>query len=195
MEIYLNRLKAAIEKMSDIPGKEWAYFSEQLHERTYNKGKILIQEEEHVENFFFIVKGLVRSFCLTPEGKEFNKSFAREDEFVGSIVSKVLKEPSRHSSQALEKTTVLVLPLRLLEENLYRSPVWERIARKQAERVAIKKDLRESELLTDSAEKRYRRFLEEFPELVNRIPLYHIASYLGITDVALSRIRKKIQIS
>ena len=61
-----------------------------------------------------------------------------------------------------------------------------------AERVAISKQLREGEFLLDSAETRYCRLLEENPRLVERLDQYHIASYLGITDVALSRIRRKI---
>ena len=54
------------------------------------------------------------------------------------------------------------------------------------------KEAREKEFLPDSLETRYRRFLKDFPGLADRIPQYHIASYLGVTDVALSRIRRKI---
>jgi len=80
-----------------------------------------------------------------------------------------------------------------LQELYDRHPVWERIGRIKAERLAIQKEFREKEFLLDTAETRYRRFLKEFPDLTDRIPQYYIASYLGITDVALSRIRKKMK--
>jgi hypothetical protein len=58
--------------------------------------------------------------------------------------------------------------------------------------VAVKKEIREGEFLLDSAETRYRRLLSDAPTLVGRVQQYHLASYLGITDVALSRIRNRI---
>jgi hypothetical protein len=61
------------------------------------------------------------------------------------------------------------------------------------EALAVKKTSREAGFLLDSAEQRYKSFLEQEPELVRRLPLYHIASFLGITDVALSRIRRRIK--
>jgi CRP-like cAMP-binding protein len=61
------------------------------------------------------------------------------------------------------------------------------------EGVAIRKERREGEFLLDSAEQRYQRLLTEQPELAERLPLYHLASYLGVTDVALSRIRRRLK--
>ena len=86
-----------------------------------------------------------------------------------------------------------MLPNQLLYKLYERHACWERLGRKNAENLALVKESREKELLLDSLEIRYRRFLKEFPGLADRIPQYHIASYLGVTDVALSRIRKKIK--
>jgi hypothetical protein len=73
-----------------------------------------------------------------------------------------------------------------------RHPCWERLGRKNAEYMFLFKEAREKELLLDSLEVRYQRFVKNFPGLAQKIPQYHIASYLGVTDVALSRVRKKI---
>jgi CRP-like cAMP-binding protein len=81
----------------------------------------------------------------------------------------------------------------VLNEFYDRHACWERLGRKNAEQLVLIKEAREKELLLDSLEVRYQRFLQEFPGLADRIPQYHIASYLGVTDVALSRIRKKIK--
>ncbi|HMB22564.1 MAG TPA: hypothetical protein VKP08_07045, partial [Anaerolineales bacterium] len=118
--------------------------------------------------------------------------FAMENGFAGSFHSLTLHEPCGFFIQALERTETIVLPNQLLNELYDRHPCWERFGRKMAEHLVIIKEAREKELLLDSLEVRYQRFLKEFPGLVDRVPQYHIASYLGVTDVALSRIRKKI---
>ncbi len=188
----LSKLKAVLNSISTIPENELNYISKHLDFRVYDTGELLFCAGKYLDEIFFVLDGIVRFFYLTEDGKEFIKHFAMENDFAGSFSSMVLKEPCRFSVQALEKTEVFALPLKIVEEGYQRHPAWERVGRKHAERIAVKKELRECEFLLDTAEVRYRRFLLEYPGLVDRIPQYHIASYLGITDVALSRIRNKI---
>lgn len=190
---WLDRLKETFEHMVVVPESEWAYLVPHLSERTFRKNDLIVNAGERSENFYFIITGLVRYYYSTVSGKEFNKHFAAENRFAGSLQSLVLNEPCGFFIQALEKTETLVLPNQLLTESFDRHVCWERIGRMHAERLAIMKELREKEFLLDSLEIRYGRFLKEYPGLINRIPQYHIASYLGVTDVALSRIRKKLQ--
>lgn len=192
-KIEFGKLRKAIEQMVSIPEKEWLYATQYIHRRNYKKGEFLIQAGETINHFFFINKGLVRFFYITEPGKEFNKHFAKENDFAGSYVSTILNYPCPYFIQAIEKTETCILTKQLLQELYDRHPVWERIGRIKAERLAIQKEFREKEFLLDTAETRYRRFLKEFPDLTDRIPQYYIASYLGITDVALSRIRKKMK--
>jgi CRP-like cAMP-binding protein len=189
----LDKLKETFEQMVSIPESEWEYVVPYFSERTFQKNDFIVRAGELSNDFYFIIKGLVRYFYLTVSGKEFNKHFAMENRLAGSFQSLVLNKPCGFFIQALERTETLVLPNKLLTESFDRHVCWERIGRINAERLAIMKELREKEFLLDSLEIRYRRFLEEYPGLLNRIPQYHIASYLGVTDVALSRIRKKIQ--
>lgn len=184
-------LKSFIEQLADVPESEWAYFSERLTERTYDKHQLLFQAGEPVADFFFINKGIARFFYLTEGGKEFNKAFAMENEFVGSFSALMFNAPCRYSVQALEKTEVLVIPVALIKNGYDRHPAWERVGRRHAEGVALRKEIREGEFLLDSAETRYRRLIADCPTLIDRVQQYHIASYLGITDVALSRIRQR----
>jgi CRP-like cAMP-binding protein len=188
----LTALKHAICSLSDIPDKEWEYFSRQTGECGYNLNDLLVRAGEPMRDFFFIISGLVRYYYSTENGKEFNKAFTLENNFVGSFGADVAQEPCRFSIQALEQTEALVIPVQVIREGYDRHHCWERVGRKIAERVAVSKELREGEFLLDSAETRYRRFLATYPGLAERINQYHIASYLGITDVALSRIRKNI---
>jgi CRP-like cAMP-binding protein len=187
----LEQFKHIVEKMVSVPESEWDHFVQHLSARTFEKNDYLVSAGEVVNNFYFISKGLVRFFYCTEDGKEFNKHFAMENGFAGSFHSLVLQEPCGFFIQALEKTETIVLPNRVMNEFYDRHACWERLGRKNAEQLVLIKEAREKELLLDSLEIRYQRFLKEFPGLADRIPQYHIASYLGVTDVALSRVRKK----
>ena len=189
----IQQLKSFICAITDVPDDEWSYFAGQLVEREYQKDQMLLSACDNVTEIYFIIKGLVRYFYLTDTGKEFNKAFAKENDFAGSISGIALNLPSRFFIQAMEYTKVLALPIALITECYERHPSWDRLGRRLAERTALQKELREAAFLLDSAESRYLQFLEEFPDLGRRIPQYHIASYLGITEVSLSRIRKKHQ--
>jgi CRP-like cAMP-binding protein len=188
----LEQFRNVVDKLVSVPEEEWEGAVQHLSERTFEKNDYLVMAGEVVPNFYFIVKGLVRFFYGTEDGKEFNKHFAMENGFAGSFHSLVLGVPCGFFIQALEQTETIVLPNRVLNELYDRHACWERLGRKNAEYLLLIKEAREKELLLDSLEVRYRRFLKEFPGLADRIPQYHIASYLGVTDVALSRIRNKI---
>jgi CRP-like cAMP-binding protein len=149
---------------------------------------------EIAHNFYFLVSGLIRYYYSTEDGKEVNKHFAMENGFAGSFQSLVLSEPCGFFLQAMERTETIVLPNSHLHELYGRYPCWERLGRRNAENLVLVKEAREKEFLLDSLEVRYRRFLKEFPGLADRIPQYQIASYLGVTDVALSRLRRKINL-
>jgi len=186
--------KSAAEIGVDIPASELDYVTPHLMERVFAKKEYLVQAGEEAMNFYFILSGLVRLFYSTLDGKEFNKGFAMEGGYAGSFHSLVLQAPCGFFVQALEKTRTLVLPNRLLRDLYARHACWERLGRRNAENLAIVKEALEKELLLDSLETRYRRFLKEYPGLAERVPQYHIASYLGVTNVALSRIRKNINL-
>jgi CRP-like cAMP-binding protein len=177
-----------------FPESEWDYLLPHLVERDFEKHEFLVRSGEVADCLYFIYQGLVRFFYSTADGKEFNKHFAMENGFAGSIHSRVYNEPCGFFIQALENTKTLVLPNQLINELYDRHACWERLGRKIAEHLALIKEAREKALLLDSLETRYRRFLRDFPGLSDRIPQYHIASYLGVTDVALSRIRRKINL-
>ena len=188
----LEQFRKAMTNMVSIPDTEWKCLVPYLSERTFEKNDYLVRTGDVVNNFYFILKGLVRFFYCTEDGKEFNKHFAMENGFAGSFHSFVLHAPCGFYIQALEHTATIVLPNRTLHAFYDRHACWERLGRKHAEHLLLIKEAREKELLLDSLDVRYQRFLREFPGLADRMPQYHIASYLGVTDVALSRIRKKI---
>lgn len=189
----IQQLRLFISKITDVPDREWGHFAARLIERQYQKEQMLLYAGDNVSEIYFILRGLVRYFYLTDQGKEFNKAFAQENCFAGSIGGITSGLPSRYSIQALEDTEVLAIPVDLIRQGYDRHPSWERLGRRLAEGIALQKESREAAFLLDSAETRYRQFLREYPEISSRIAQYHIASYLGITEVSLSRIRGKSQ--
>lgn len=160
---------------------------------TFEARAHLHEAGEVVRNAYFICAGLVRFYYVTQDGREHNKSFAAEGQFAGALQSSGRPEPVRYFIQALEPTRTLTISLEGLDHLYAHSLVWANVGRLLMESLAVRKARREGAFLLDSAEERYRCFMEEQPALAQRLPLYHIASYLGVTDVGLSRIRRRLQ--
>lgn len=189
----LRELHATIRELVELPDSEWEAARVHLRTRSFQAGHLLISAGEPVQAFFYVLRGLVRLFFITEDGKEFNKAFRQEGDFVGVFSQDEETGGAPFAAEVLEPTDTIVLPLDVLEEFNRRHPAWQQLGRLQAERVATEKAKREASFMLDSARTRYERFLDSHPDLVKRLPQYHIASYLGITDVALSRIRRKMR--
>lgn len=184
-------LKAVVNHLVAPPQQEWERFGQLFTIRTLEKGEYFIRAGEASEYSAFINAGLVRFFYQTPQGQEFNKSFVYENQFMGAYSAFLTQAPARFDIQALEACHLLVAKTRHMVDLFDKHLCWEKFGRILAEQLYIKKEQREAGFLLDDAETRYRNFLKRYPGLENRLAQYHIASYLGITPVALSRIRKK----
>ena len=178
-----------------IPDAAWAKGAQLFNYQTCAKGAYLLHAGEVCENFYVVIQGVLRQFYTTEDGREFNKSFSIEDEPCGSFHSARNKEPSRFSIQALEPCQLLSFSFDKINTLFDQDPHWSRLGRQFAEGQTLANEAREASFLLDSAPTRYQNFLEQYPGLEDSIPHYHIDSYLGITNVALSRIRKKLGIS
>lgn len=145
-----------------------------------------------VKDIHFVIDGIGRYFYLDKEGKERNKSLVRKGGAFSSISSSVEGSPSPFFTQAITQCTVGSIEyIRLIELAKINSN-WGEFIRKSFERLALKKEKREAGFLLLSAKERYACFLDEFAEESKRIPLRHVAMYIGVTDVTLSRIRREM---
>jgi CRP-like cAMP-binding protein len=140
--------------------------------------------------FGFVRTGLLRMYYLRPNGRSFTKSFILAGQFFGASDTLLGGAPTRLWIEALERTEVLQAPYTTVTEHYPRHPAWERIGRRFAEGLYMRKLEREASLLMDTAAERYDAFLRDHGAIENRIPDYHIASYLGITPETLSRLKK-----
>lgn len=193
LALHLRELHGRISAVVDLPDEEWAWAAPHFQPRRFARGEYLARSDEALTHSHHIVRGLVRLFYITPDGVEHNKGFAAEGRVVGSAASKLAGAPAGFDIEALEHTETLSLPFSVADALVARHPAWERLRRLAMERLFLEKEQREKDFLTLDATERYRAFLERQPELARRLPLRHVASYLGITPVALSRIRRQLR--
>ncbi|VAW83949.1 cAMP-binding proteins - catabolite gene activator and regulatory subunit of cAMP-dependent protein kinases [hydrothermal vent metagenome] len=159
--------------------------------RNYNKGAVIFSQGELCKNLYFIEKGLIKVFYLTPDGREFIKSFITENAFITSLRSLMLDETSSFTAMCLEASSVIQLDFQELMSLVTTDLEMSNSLNEALFRLAMKKEKREYEFLCLSAPERYQLLEKRSPHLVERVNQADIARYLGITPVALSRIRHR----
>lgn len=153
---------------------------------TFKKGTILLKEGETPKECYFNIKGLVRQYYLI-DGEEKTTFFYTEEYGIGAPMI-----PSKYYLVCEEDTILTVSPYDAQEDFFKRFPKFEYICRAiSSEYFENYEDLLASYIIK-SPEKRYLNLIKERPSLIERVPQYQLASYLGITPESLSRIRKRI---
>jgi len=158
---------------------------------SYKKNKFLVSPVDRNKYLFLIVKGVVRG-VFKDGASEVTTWIAVENEIVGTIRNLWIVGNSEEYLQALEDVDLIAIP-HVLSEYLYQNFAEANVVgRKMMELYYRSAEERAFLCRISSAEKRYKRFLLSFPNLINRVPLKHIASFLAIRLETLSRIRAKI---
>ena len=190
---YLSDFVAFIKKITCIDNGDIEAFVSKASLQKFCKKEFFIKEGEVCNRLLFIHKGAFRYFVLH-EGNDLTKDFAidTQNPFCTSFTSFIKQEPSQIWIEALEDSTVWMWEAAYVAQLFQSHPGWTLFAKKMSESLYIRKERRELNFLRLSSEERYRRFLIDFPQFHQRIPQYHIASYLGLTPESLSRIRARI---
>jgi CRP-like cAMP-binding protein len=152
------------------------------------KKEFLVRSGEQNHALYFVLEGCLRSFIVDQAGKEVNLEFAVEGYWISDVA---FNKPALLSIQALEKTQYLQISINAFEQLTQEHPVFNLFFRKLLQNgyFAFKKRLLSG--MTQTAPENYRDFLLKFPSLSQRIPQYHIASYLGITPEFFSTIKSE----
>ncbi|AZB25077.1 MULTISPECIES: Crp/Fnr family transcriptional regulator [Bacteroidota] len=156
-----------------------------------NKKHILLDIDEIQKSLFFIVKGVVRSYYLDSFGKDTTSWILFEGDLAISVYSFFSQKRSFEVLETVEDSSLLVLSHEKLMELYHSFPEFNYIGRILTETYYIKAEEKANELRVFSATERYLHLLEKYPNIIARIPLGMISSYLGITQSTLSRIRAK----
>lgn len=183
-------LRSAMDMLVPFTEAEWTAFRDAFRERRVERNEVYLHAGETAQRVGFVAQGLFR-MVYTIDGEERTKDFQHEGQFTGSLASLLIGTPARFSVVAMEPSVLLEIKREQLFDLSDRFPVWDRMRRNYAEQLFLYKEAREASLLLDSHEERYLQFLRERPDLLQRVPLKHIASYLGMTPEALSRIRRR----
>lgn len=187
----MNQIRAYFENLVDLSEKEWKIFASKLQKAEFPKGGLLLKVGE-IENYLsFIEKGMVRFYIPRLEN-EITFDFGFENEFISAYDSFITQRPAIYQVETLCDTILWRVSYNDLQKIYRESTVGNAIGRYAAEGLYLRKSKREKSFLKDSAEERYLKLLEGHSKLIQRIPLKYIASYIGITPQALSRIRKRI---
>jgi CRP/FNR family transcriptional regulator len=187
----LQNFKIQIRQITNFSEDECSLFMPFIRQKSLRKGDYLVQEGKPANQIAFIEKGLMRIFYLA-DGKEINNHFFLENDYAVSYLDFLKNRPSRYNIQALENCNVLTFDKKALELAYEESKNWERFGRIIAESVYAIATNRFESFLFLSARERYIQMLKDYPRFIQRIPLYHLASYLGIERESLSRIRKEL---
>lgn len=184
----IKQLRAVLSAFADIHHPDVRAFTAAFTPRSFAK-KALITREGDVEHYlYFLVRGAVK-IAVQKDGNERVLDFWFPNSFFSAYSSFLTQTPSQVYIQTLLPTHVLAIKEHAVRRLYETSFIANSIGRTLTEILYRKKTQREIDLLTKSATERYHDLLREHPEVLQHVPLRHIASYLGIHPESLSRIR------
>ncbi|MEM9073081.1 MAG: Crp/Fnr family transcriptional regulator [Myxococcota bacterium] len=181
---------ATLSDVHSLPAESQSRLRPMLTSRTLRQGDHLLREGEPARIAAVVVEGVLREYFRDDQGREHTRGFAYERTFAGSLADLLAETPARMNLEALTHVRIAQVPWPHFDELTRIDAAWDHFARRLAEHSYRRKAEREQRLLSLSAGERYERFLQERGELLDRVPLRHIASYLGITPEHLSRLRR-----
>jgi CRP-like cAMP-binding protein len=159
----------------------------------YKAGQFIINQGQLAPKIYFLIKGYVRYLSVTEDGKEFTQSFACSPGIAGSTRAMSRQTKSLFSIEVLDDVLCLEFDFQYFFTTMKDQPGFLMAYSTLLENLFIKKEEREYAFVQQGAEQRYLNFLTENSQLRDRLPLKMIASHIGITPTALSRIRKKLK--
>jgi CRP-like cAMP-binding protein len=180
-----------VRKKIDLDPNDSYIFLSLLQHKTFIKRTTILSPGELCRNQYFVVKGCLRIFYLDADGHEHNAKFAVEDWWAFDIESFFESTPAYYGIDCLEDTEVVMISQQDHAKLLKQVPAFERFYRLMIQQSFVALQYRVTQNLSLSAEERYARFQAKYPGLESRISQKHIASYLGITPVFLSMLRKQ----
>ena len=185
MEDLINKIKTHLHLSSEA--EEFIYSISK--EKTLLKGEILIHQGQVVKKTFFVTAGCLRSYCIDKNGKEHTLLFAIKDWWISDYIAIHTDELATLTVECLTESKVIEFNAKELDKIHARFPEFESYQRHNLERHVVSLHKRILNQLQLTAPERYDLFLEQYPDIEQHTRNFHIASYLGITQQSLSRIR------
>lgn len=176
----------------EVPEVEKIRMKELFKPQKFSKKSYFLREGEMSTKIAINVSGLLRCFYINKNGNDVTKFFC----FEGSVFphsSCILREESKYYIEALEDCILLVSDYSSIESVIEGNLFWTSALMKIHQRSLIYKENREASFLLEDATERYLNLINKRPDIEERVNQAHLASYLGISPVSLSRIRNKLK--
>jgi CRP-like cAMP-binding protein len=186
----MEKIRQVIQDMIHISEDELNGFLSKVITKTFKRQEIINRTNSIPDEIFFINKGIIRVSITDKEGNEHTIHFALENQFIADYSNFIQKSPSIYSLQTLEETQVVIIPRSTIEWGYKNLKGGQKMGRLIAEYYFIYQDDRIKNLYLRTPKERYENITNVFPNIHNRVPQHMIASYLGITPIHLSRIKK-----
>ncbi|TVZ57113.1 CRP-like cAMP-binding protein [Lutibacter sp. Hel_I_33_5] len=175
------------------------------NELNFHTNKVKVIELEAKKNYLiageiqkslgFVYKGLLRIFYIDKSGEEITITFIKENFYAADYSAFIEQKPSKYYIQTIEPCLLVNIPYHLIQESYSKYKSFEKFGRLIAEKHLNARQNRIESFLFENAEQRYLNFISHNKELLNRISLTHLSSFLGIKRQTLTRIRKVLATS
>lgn len=160
--------------------------------RQLSAGEVYIRKGAVQDKIAYIKKGMIRVFSVKPSGEEVTVLLRWEDQFFSSYDATLLHQPSRFTYQTIEETELLETDYSVLMDHLDNTPAFARVKHHFLLEMLAESMVRVESFILLTPEERYLKLIHEKQDIVQRVHDKYIATFLGITPVSLSRIRKRI---
>ncbi|MFD2164572.1 Crp/Fnr family transcriptional regulator [Paradesertivirga mongoliensis] len=185
-----ENFRSFCESIISFNDEEWQAMEKCLSIKRLRKNEHFLLEGEVCYRMGFVTEGFTRLYFLV-DGEEVTKDFCFENNFTGSVASFQTQRPAQFNVVAMEDTTLITFGFSPLQSLVEKYHCWSNFIRIVLGYFAIRKENREISFLLNSAEQRYMGLVADNPQILQRVALKYIASYLGLSPETVSRIRNK----
>jgi CRP-like cAMP-binding protein len=186
----LLKLEAFVRKLVQPDDEEWEALVNILHPEKLKKKEHLLEPGQVCTFIAFINSGVLREYNYQYD-KEVTVDFVGDNQFTSDYQSFLSQAPSKQYIQALTDVDMLILKRDAINALYDKYKIWERFGRLIIEKVFCGVEAKRKTIIAATHEEQYRDFVAAYPHIIQQVPQYYIASYLGLSPEHLSRLRKK----
>ncbi len=190
-QAYLESIKAICPQVTDV---EFDYIVSGLTISCLKAKQIYISANTIQKEIGFVYSGLLRGYYIDNYGSQISIKFIRENEFATDFSAFIEQKPSKYYFQCIEPSIIVNIPYQHIQNGYEKFPIMERYGRLVAEEVIKILQKRIESFLFETAEQRYLKFMDEYPDLAKRVSISNLSTFLGIERQSLTRIRKNIDL-
>lgn len=188
MVIMETRLFNRINQLIILSTSQQADLSRRVVRETLTRGTVLLEQGQVCDHIYFVETGVLRSYCVVDD-KDVTRWFSFSTHFATDYFSFVYQKPSENTIVTVTDVDLLSLSYLALQDLCHKDAVWIDLNRRLLEEYYLSTQDRVMSFQTQSTAERYQQILTEFPEIENQVALGHLASFLGMSQENLSRLR------